>query len=41
MLADIAINVYHLVLKLLTTITKQFSGQKSHLSCKDIVNIRI
>ena len=37
--ANVATNVYYLALKLLTTIIRQPSGRKSHLSCKDIINI--
>ena len=37
--ADVATNVYHLVLELLPTIMRWPSRQKSHFSCKDIVNI--
>jgi len=39
MLADVATDVYYLILKLLTTITRRPSGRKSHLSYKDIVDI--
>jgi len=39
MLADAAIDIYYLTLKLLTTIIKRPSGRKSYLSYKDIVNI--
>ena len=37
--ADAATDVYHLALELSTTITRRPSGRKSHLSCKDIVDI--
>ena len=37
--ADAATDVYHLALELSTTITRRPSGWKSHLSCKDIVDI--
>ena len=36
---DAATDVYHLVLKLLPTIMRRPSRQKSHFSCKDIVDI--
>jgi len=38
--ADTATDVYYFAFKLLPITTKQPGGQKSHFSCKNIVDIR-